>query len=244
MASLIKNLAKDISHKTIQGKRKGEIVNLSLINQFALHTVIPNTWFDWERRVNAPIMIIGQDWGPYTALKKYVDEYEASNDNINFDYDSFLLKQFSSHTEKFIMNTIKETYEEEYGKFTSDIYTKFFFTMAVLYTRQGNKFRGNELFDEIQSRNISYPYVVKQIEIVKPKVIMTLGNLGFSVVNEYYNLGFTKNKLSLILEKLQKQNGIILLNNVVIVPNYHPAAHINPKIQKDIWRKIWEYVSL
>jgi hypothetical protein len=244
MQKLIEDLRNDNSHKNIQGKRQGKLADLSLVNHFAFHSFIPNTWFDWERRVDSPIMIIGQDWGPYTALKKYVDEYKDLKNKKGFDYDSFLLKQFSSRTERFIMNTIRETHEEKLGNFSNNLYKQFFFSMAVLFTRQGTKFRGNELFDEKKSRDISYPYVVRQIEIVKPKVIMTLGNLGFSVVNEYYRLGFKEHTLSEVLAKLQGSHGVIKMNDVVIIPNYHPAAHINPKIQKDIWRKIWDLVSL
>jgi hypothetical protein len=243
MQRLISELSKDTSITEIQSKRKGKMVSVGLVNQFALHTVIPNKWFDWERRVGAPIMIIGQDWGPYVSLKKYVDDYELIKDDKGFDYNDYLFKKMSSRTEKFILMAIKETYEKKYKTFDQKIYDKFFFTMAVLFTRQGTKFRGNEFFDEKKSAEMSYPYVARQIEIVQPKVIMTLGNLGFGVVNTYFDLDYTDIKLSSILDSLKSSNGIIQKKGVTIIPNYHPAAHVNPKIMKENWERIWNYIN-
>lgn len=239
MQKLIEELQKNTTASSMQSKRRGILSDVGLVNQFALHSIIPNKWFDWERRVNAPIMIIGQDWGPYSALKKFVDDYEVAKKEKLFHYDAFLFKTFSSRTEKFIVNVIKETYEKQYGKFDQKIYDNFFFTMAVLFTRQGTKFRGNEFFDEKKSMEISYPYVAKQIEIVQPKVVMTLGNLALSLVNRYYNLDYKDVKLSDILTSLKKNNGVITREEVLIIPNYHPAAHINPSIKKEIWSKMW-----
>src|SRR5688572_21705985 len=71
MQDLINDLANDRSHNTIKASRKGVITDLSLVNQFALNKFIPNKWFDWIDRVDAEIMIIGQDWGPYIALQKF-----------------------------------------------------------------------------------------------------------------------------------------------------------------------------
>lgn len=242
MKLLITDMSCNTSVTQIQSKRKGIIADVGLVNQFALHPVIPNKWFDWENRVNADIMIIGQDWGPYVNLKKYVDDYELSKTELHFSYDEFLFKKMSSRTEKFILQTIKETYEEKFHTFDQLVYDRFFFTMAVLFTRQGKKFRGSEFFDEKKSTALCYPYVARQIEIVQPKVIMTLGNLGFGVVNNYFQLGYKDIKLSKVLDSLQNSNGIIQKNKVTIIPNYHPAAHVSSRLMKENWKKIWEYL--
>ena len=36
---------------------------------------IPSIWTDWENRLEADIMIIGQDWGPFIEMKKFHDLY-------------------------------------------------------------------------------------------------------------------------------------------------------------------------
>jgi hypothetical protein len=77
----------------IRKDKSSEYINPPLINHFALHDQIPNRWFDWVNRVNSQIMIVGQDWGPYIQLKKYIDD--SSKDHFA-----------SSRTEKFIINTL------------------------------------------------------------------------------------------------------------------------------------------
>src|SRR5688572_16647575 len=124
IAQLIEDLKQDTLAENIKGKRKGEIIDLGLVNHFKLHSNLANKWFDWERRANAPIMIIGQDWGPYIALKKYFDAHDERKDNPEFDYDAFLFEGFSSRTEKFIYKVVEETYSEKFGKFNPKVWDK------------------------------------------------------------------------------------------------------------------------
>lgn len=243
MQKLLYDLAHETQVSFIRAQRQGITTDLSLVNQFALHPLIPNKWFDWERRINAPIMIIGQDWGPYSVLKTYIDQYDSEVKNEGFDYEQFLCKQMSSRTEKFILNTIKETYIEKHEKFDHAIYDKFFFTMAVLFTRHGKHFRGNHNFDERQSFEISYPYVARQIEIVKPKVIMPLGLLGLKLVTRYFDLPFRNRNLESVIDELESIGRCIHLTNTMIIPNYHPASYTSPSQQKEIWSTIWEVIE-
>lgn len=68
---------------------------------------------------------------------------------------------------------------------------------------------------------------------------MPLGNLALESVNKFYNLGYDKPKISQVV-----QDHPIIKSDVVVIANYHPAAHVNPKIQIDIWKKIWKYTNL
>lgn len=240
MESLLLEIKQELSIERLFAFRKGNKVDVSLVNHFRLHETIPNKWFDWVNRAEAPIMIIGQDWGPYAVLQKYVERYETQRKEANFDYDKFLFSTFSSRTEKFIVKAVESTYEKHYGKrFTPELWKQFFFTMAVLFTRQGKHFRGNANFDEKKSAALSYPYVKQQIDIVNPKVILTFGNLAFGVVNQYFKLGYEKIKISQIIDA-NKEVGYIKVGDTIIIPNYHPAAHVDPKIQMGIWEKLWE----
>ena len=36
---------------------------------------IPSIWTDWYNRLDSKIMIIGQDWGPYSDMKKINEKY-------------------------------------------------------------------------------------------------------------------------------------------------------------------------
>jgi uracil-DNA glycosylase len=242
MKELIQKIKANTECENIKSKYRGEILDKSLVNHFKLHELIPNKWFDWERRADAKIMIIGQDWGPYIALKKYVDDYETSKDEPDFDYDKFLFKSLSSRTEKFIIKVIEDTYRDYYGDFNPQIWEEFFFTMAVLFTRPGKHFRGNHNFDEKRSYEISYPYVSEQITIVQPKVIVTLGGLGFKAVNDHFKLGLEKKTVTQIIKDLTTKDHIIQLDNTTIIPNFHPASHTSPILQKQIWSQMWKYI--
>lgn len=220
--------------------RKGRQINVGYVNQFSKHNFIPNKWFDWENKTNADIMIIGQDWGPYSALLPYIDNYEKLKDHEDFDYDRFLFSTFSSRTEKFIIKAIENTYKEKFKKcIDSEIWDRFFFTVAIMFTRQGSHFRGNEFFDEKLGIAQSLPYLLKQIEIIKPKVIMPLGGIAWHMLNEIFQLGM-KDSISEIIMK--QDSKVIMVDGINIIPNFHPASHTDPKIQLSLWERVWDYI--
>jgi hypothetical protein len=222
--------------------RNGIKINIGFVNQFALHKKIPNKWFDWENRINAKIMIIGQDWGPYSALLPYIEGFNKESINKNFDYDNFLFKTFSSRTEKFILQSIERSFEEEFNKkISKDVWREFVFTVAVLFTRQGNHFRGNEFYDEKFGVEQSYPYLKKQIEIIQPKVIMPLGGTAWKMIGEIFNLDYPET-ITNVITVLRKKP--IKINEQVIIPNFHPASHTDPKEQYQIWQTLWENIDL
>ncbi|MGB2762643.1 MAG: uracil-DNA glycosylase [Minisyncoccales bacterium] len=83
------------------------------------------------------------------------------------------------------------------------------------------------------------PYLLKQIEIIKPKVICTLGNFSTAFIFEKYGL---KDKI----KGISKIHGNVfypvrsLLSNgveVKIVPLYHPAAATYNPNMKEILKK-------
>ena len=72
---LIYNMSK--REKCISMHSKSNI-DCSLINiyeneKFAKE--IPSIWTDWYNRLDSEIMIIGQDWGPYSDMKKLHEKY-------------------------------------------------------------------------------------------------------------------------------------------------------------------------
>jgi hypothetical protein len=121
MRDLLDSLKMDQKSSQIKAKRGEELTDVGLVNQFEKHEFIPNKWFDWINRADSKIMIIGQDWGPYSQLKKFIDQYELEKDSSSFYYDEFLFRSFSSRTEVFIFKAVEETYREEYGSDTTKI---------------------------------------------------------------------------------------------------------------------------
>ena len=50
----------------------------SLVNFYSDKNIckkIPSMWTDWSRRLDADIMIIGQDWGPFSEMKRLHEKY-------------------------------------------------------------------------------------------------------------------------------------------------------------------------
>jgi uracil-DNA glycosylase len=198
--------------KDIRGDDSCSRINPPLINQFSIHEKIPNRWFDWENRVNSPIMIIGQDWGPYIHLKKYIDD--PSQDHFA-----------SSRTENFIINAL--------DAIDPRLIDTVFFTVSVIFTRTGSLFRGSQNYNEAKSFEISYPYVSRQIDIVKPQAILTMGALAIKVVDRHFRLGLRSKKLSQIVDRGEINTGTSL-----IIPAYHPAAFVSPKVQLGAWKRL------
>lgn len=241
MQDLWLDLSKDTECENITARRKGKTANLGLVNQFKLHNFIPNKWFDWNNSVDSQIMIIGQDWGPYSALEKFIDKYEDMRNLPNFNYDKFLYETFSSRTEKFIIKAIEETYPPG-DKSALELSNFFIYTVAVMFTRKGIHFRGNHNFDPIKSAEHSFPFLERQISILQPKVIMPLGGLALSQVEKCFHLDLPGKNLTQKIENLGEN--VVRVGETVIIPNFHPAAYIDTKIQMRIWKRVWDFVDL
>lgn len=87
------------------------------------------------------------------------------------------------------------------------------------------------------------PYLIKQIEIIKPKIIVTLGNFSTKFVLANFNV-----------EGMKKIEGITQLHGSIkqiikykVMPMYHPAAMLyNPKLRETIkedFQKLGKYIE-
>ena len=89
------------------------------------------------------------------------------NDKSNWNE---LIESEKSNTKKLLENYIKESSNNEFS--LNDI----FITNAIMCARQGNNYRGNNIDLKNSTVNCS-KYLLEQIEIVKPKVILTGGRI-------------------------------------------------------------------
>lgn len=87
-------------------------------------------------------------------------------------------------------------------------------------------------FEEMQTCK---PYLDKQIEIIAPKVIVTLGSSSTKALLQ------TEETISSLRGNFKEYNGIKLM------PTYHPAALLrNPNLKKDVWhdmQKVMAYLK-
>jgi uracil-DNA glycosylase len=123
---------------------------------------------------------------------------------------------------------------------TNEIWNEIVFTMAVLFTRQGNHFRGNEFYDEKFGLEVSLPYLQRQIEIIQPKIIVPFGGAAWSSVRKIFKLEDYPSKITDIVAILNRKP--IVIGDTTIIPNFHPASHTDPKIGYEIWKTIWKYL--
>lgn len=210
-----------------------------LVNQFRLNKFIPNKWFDWSVTKQTKIMIVGQDWGPYIFLKKYIDRYEINSKKDGFDYNQFLFETFSSRTEKMVLQFLQKSYKEKYGRdmHITD-WQKFIFTVAEFFCRSGTKFRGDENFDT-KGIELSLPFLKRQIEIIKPKIILTLGDMALKQVIKAMDIEVNYKNLTKFIEETEDKKYIVY-KQTIIIASFHPAAHVDPKMIYERVAMVWK----
>lgn len=222
------NLIKDLSacDKCVNFKCFSKsLINIYKNYEFCIN--IPSIWTDWLNRLNSDIMIIGQDWGPYNDMKKLHNLLSEDKSNWNE-----LIELEKSNTKKMLEKYIKESSNNEY--YLDNIYI----TNAIMCARKGSLYRGNNINLKTSTLNCS-EYLLKQIEIVKPKVILTLGYYPLMSLSRIFNFRIGKTLKETIV-KLPE----IMVNNYVIIPLYHPVAQIKKEEQLTQYKRIWKYIDL
>ena len=186
---------------------------------------IPSIWTDWFHRMDSSIMIIGQDWGPYQEMK-------TLHDKLNYDKSNWkdLIESEKSNTKKLLAYYIEQSSQ---GTYTLD---DLFVTNAILCARKGNSYRGDNIDLKKSTLNCS-KYLLRQIEIVKPKVIVTLGYYPLLSLASIFGFPISKT----LKETIQCYPEIKVCD-FVIIPVYHPVAQIKKEEQLKQYQKIWKYV--
>ena len=211
-----------LCNKCINMKNKSGI-DCSLINiyknkEFAKN--IPSVWTDWYNRLNSKIMIIGQDWGPYNDMEK-IKTKENWNKIINEE---------KSMTKKMLENYIRQSSKDE------NILDKIYITNAIMCARKGNNYRGNNIKLKDSTKNC-LEYIKIQIDIVNPKVILTLGYYPLYSLSQIFKFNIEKQ----LTETIKKQS-YFKVDNIVIIPLYHPTAQVKREIQLQQYKKIWNFI--
>lgn len=209
-------------------KKNGK--DCSLINIYQNHEFcknIPSIWTDWFNRLDSKVMIIGQDWGPYNDMKQLNEQYINKPNQENW---KCLIEQEKSNTKKLLNYYIRKSSENRYS--LDDV----FITNAIMCARKGNNYRGDNI-DLKKSTNNCREYLLSQINIVKPKVILTLGYYPLLSLSKIYNFNVDKT-----LKETINNSPEIMLNDFIIIPLYHPVAQIKKSEQLKQYQRIWKYV--
>lgn len=202
---------------------KKSLINIYKEKEFCKN--IPSIWTDWFNRLDSKIMIVGQDWGPYNDMKKFSDLLKSDKSNWQE-----IIELEKSNTKKLLNYYIKQSSNNNYS--LDDI----FITNAIMCARQGNSYRGNNIDLKKSTINCS-EYLLKQIDIIKPKVILTLGYYSLLSLSKIYNF-----KIDRTLKETINKYPEINVNNYVIIPLYHPVAQIKKSEQLEQYKRIWKYI--
>lgn len=187
---------------------------------------IPSIWTDWFNRIESDIMIIGQDWGPYNDMKKFHNLLKDDKSNWKE-----IIELEKSNTKRMLEHYIKSSSNNKYS--LDDI----FITNAIMCARQGNNYRGNNIGLKKSTMNCS-ENLLKQIDIVKPKIILTLGYYPLKSLSLIFKFNIDSTLKSTI-EKYSEIN----VDNYVIISLYHPVAQIKKDEQLRQYKRIWKYIN-
>lgn len=206
----------------------------SLINIYKddFYKEIPSIWTDWFKHVDSKIMIIGQDWGPYVEMKKFRDMYKVDETDSSWER---IIEEEISLTKKILTKYLVESGKCFGLDIDDNIIKNIYITNAIMCARSGNNYRSDNIKLKECSLNCS-KYLKRQIDIVKPKIILTLGFYPLLSLSKIYNFKIDKTLSSSI-----DNYGFFEIQDIVIIPLYHPAAQIRKDKQIEQYNKIWKY---
>jgi DNA polymerase len=166
-----------------------------------------------ERRINKVLPVFGD--GSSNAQIMFIGEAPGKNESEKG-------KPFCGRSGKVLDSLL-----ESAGISRSDVYI----TNIVKDRPPGNR---DPLPEEIA---LYVPFLEKEIEIIKPKVIATLGRISMAYILDRYNVSEEKKQISTLHGKIFKANASY--GEIVIMPLYHPAvavynAKMYPVLQADV----------
>ncbi len=225
---LLNDMNRCIKCLSITGKNNKDKSLINMYKDIDFAKEVPSIWTDWYNRLDSKIMIIGQDWGPFEDMKKLHQLFLLDKTKENWKN---LINSEKSLTKNQLTNFIIESSQ---GKINS--IDNIYITNAIMCARKGNNYRGDNINLKNSAINCK-DYLLRQIEIVKPKVILTLGYYPLMSLSKIFNFKIGKDLKETILELPE-----IIVGNYIIIPLYHPAAQIKKEEQLKQYYRIWNYI--
>jgi uracil-DNA glycosylase len=200
-----------------------------------------DAWALWQNSLDAEILLLGQEWGDVNG---YIEDCQNVN-SIRSDTNLNLIELFRS-----IGIEVKDPDSNEKNK-------QLFFTNAALCLKENGGAQGETTGEWYQNCS---GFIKELIDIIEPKVVITLGFRAFNAIARSYNLNLPSySKFSEIID--MTSNGIILKRtavgrDIMLFPVYHPACRIINLGNKSIgqkyrswsqmladWKRIGKYIS-
>ncbi len=235
---------KRFSEKKKETDGCGGLINIFQNEQFALN--IPSIWTDWINRSDSKLMIVGQDWGPYIDMERLHNKYFESiveKDDRKKAW-SEIVNEPESMTKELMTEFIVQSAKEKGIIVDETILDSFFVTNAVLCARKGTNYRGNNNFKPKFCTENCADKLKKEIEIIKPLVIITLGYWPFYSIGKSYGIPVYKTLGENLVRYSSNINNIINISKdnapTYVLPVYHPAAQVKKNDQISYYCLMWE----
>ena len=170
-------------------------------------------WTRWLGDRNARLMIVGQDWGDVTYFQN------------NEGFDDCTRKRYRTNRKlKGFLKGIGIEVPIERRDGSSGV----FLTNAVLCIKKG----GNRAPVKKQWFDNCRVFLRRQIEIVSPDVVVTIGVPAYKAVASAFN------PLPEFSVAWGNSEGVELMSRCRIVPVYHPMASIDTQQQIQDWARV------
>jgi len=175
-------------------------------------------WSQWQGNHNAEILVVGQDWG---------------------DIDYFI----NNHGKDSDDNPTNNNLIELFNVINIDIglpskpnkSAPVFFTNSILGIKTNGKMSGK--VSQKWAKESTQEFLLPLIELIKPKVIITLGAIAYKEISKIY--GLPTNSLTKIVCETPKFE----VQGLKIYPRFHCGrlgiANRNFELQKQDWYKIY-----
>jgi uracil-DNA glycosylase len=159
-------------------------------------------WTRWQGNLNTKLMVIGQDWGDI--------RYFINNSGIESPMNPTNRNLITRLT------SIGINLEPlpKYSGFCGEV----FLTNAILCLKEGGM-QGSvkqEWFENCGTRHLK-----PTIEMVKPKVLISLGTKVYEAIQGLYNLPRMRFK-----DAVENKTGVVILNELIYFPMYHCGSRI------------------
>ncbi|MFC6440284.1 uracil-DNA glycosylase family protein [Bowmanella sp. JS7-9] len=209
-------------YKRLVNKRKEfdfghGLLNPSEINDGIYDCEEIGAWSQWQGNLDAKILLIGQDWG----------DIDYFTDNKGQDIDQ-------NPTNKNLIELFRCIGIEIGTPSTPNKSAPVFFTNSILGIKEEGKMAGK--VNQSWARQCTKEFLTPLIEIIEPKIIITLGTHAFSEVAYLY--GLKKSSLKNILASSPE----ISIENKLICPRFHCGgrglANRKLDLQKQDWLRI------
>lgn len=216
----------------IHNGQKIYLENPSLIDGGIWDSEHIGPWSAWQGSLNAKIMIIGKDFGPSKYFKDNKGKDSSHNKTNKILVDS--LNRIGINVESVPSNMKNEL---------------LFFTNSILCMHSGKDKSIGDLKRE-WIRNCTENYLYELIDIINPKIIISLGKDAFKALAHIFDLyeQLPKNlvhnlKIKEIIERgkpFKTQNGILIF--AVAHPAYAKRTRPEPLNSND-WTLIKKYID-